>query len=81
MQKFFLPFLFTLFFSCNDIDECGDITQKYTQDGRYYFVIIVDSGSSGGVDENPGGGIGYADAEVNLETYNSFNVGDEFCRN
>ena len=80
MQKFFLPFLFTLFFSCNDIDECGDITQKYTQDGKYYFVIIVEK-SSGGGDENPGGGIGYADAEVNLETYNSFNVGDEFCRN
>ena len=37
--------------------------------------------SSGGGDDNPGGGIGYADAEVNLETYNSFNVGDEFCRN
>ena len=47
---------------------------------KYYFVIIVEK-SSGGGDDNPGGGIGYADAEVNLETYNSFNVGDEFCRN
>ena len=43
-------------------------------------MIIVEK-SSGGGSENPGGGIGYADAEVNLETYNSFNVGDEFCRN
>ena len=81
MQKFFLPFLFALFFSCNDIEECGDITQKYTQDGKYYFGIIVDSGSSGGAGENPGGGVAYAAAEVNLETYNSFNMGDEFCRN
>ena len=81
MKKFLLPILFILFFSCDDIDECGDITQKYTQDGKYYFVIIVDSGTSGGAGENPGGGVAYADAEVNLETYNSFNVGDEFCRN
>ena len=81
MKKFLLPILFVLFFSCDKIDECGNITQKYTLNGKYYFVIIVDSGSSGGVDENPGGGVGYADAEVNLETYNSFNVGDEFCRN
>ena len=81
MKKFLLPILFILVFSCDDIDECGDITQKYTQDGKYYFVIIVDSGSSGGTGENPGGGVAYADAEVNLETYNSFNVGDEFCRN
>mgnify|MGYP001159740823 FL=1 len=81
MKKFLLPLLFVLYFSCDEIDKCGDITQKYIQDGKYYFVIIVDSGSSGGVDENPGGGVGYADAEVNLETYNSFNVGDEFCRN
>ena len=44
MKKFLLPILFILFFSCDDIDECGDITQKYTQDGKYYFVIIVDSG-------------------------------------
>ena len=81
MKRILLPFLFFLFFCCDDIDECGDITQKYTQNGRYYFVIIVDSGSSGGAGENPGGGVAYADAEVNLETYNSFNVGDEFCRN
>ena len=80
MKKFLLPILFILVFSCDDIDECGDITQKYTQDGKYYFVIIVEK-SGGGGDENPGGGIGYADAEVNLETYNSFNVGGEFCRN
>ena len=81
MKKFLLPLFFVLFFSCDEIGKCGDITQKYIQDGKYYFVIIVDSGSSGGVDENPGGGVGYADAEVDLETYNSFNVGDEFCRN
>ena len=45
------------------------------------ILLIIVEKSSGGGDDNPGGGIGYADAEVNLETYNSFNVGDEFCRN
>ena len=47
MKKFFIPILFILFFSCDDIDECGDITQKYTQDGKYYFVIIVKKSGGG----------------------------------
>ena len=42
--------------------------------------MIAFGGSSSSSDD-PSGGDVFGDAEVTLEVYNSFNIGDEYCVN
>ena len=77
--KFLLPVLFFLFISCRDERDCGEIVQKFTQDGKYYFAMIAFGGSSSS--DDPSGGNVFGDTEVTLETYNSHNIGEEYCIN
>ena len=78
--KFLLPVLFFLLISCGDDRNCGEIVQKFTENGKYYFAMIAFGGSSSNSDD-PSGGDVFGDAEVTLEVYNSFNIGDEYCVN
>ena len=78
--KFLFPVLFFFFFSCGDDRNCGEIVQKFTENGKYYFAMIAFGGSSSNSDD-PSGGDVFGDAEVTLEVYNSFNIGDEYCVN
>lgn len=78
--KFLLPVLFFLLISCGDDRNCGEIVQKFTENGKYYFAMIAFGGSSSNSDD-PSGGDVFGDAEVTLEVYNSFNIGDEYCIN
>ena len=77
--KFLFVILFFLFISCEDDRNCGEIVQKFTQDGKYYFAMIAFGGSSSS--DDPSGGNVYGDTEVTLETYNSYNIGEEYCIN
>ena len=77
--KFLFPVLFFLLISCGDDRNCGEIVQKFTQDGKYYFAMIAFGGSSSS--DDPSGGNVYGDTEVTLETYNSYNIGEEYCIN
>ena len=78
--KFLFPVLFFLFISCGDDRNCGEIVQKFTENGKYYFAMIAFGGSSSNSDD-PSGGDVFGDAEVTLEVFNSFNIGDEYCIN
>ena len=77
--KFLFPVLFFLFISCGDDRDCGEIVQKFTQDGKYYFAMIAFEGSSSS--DDPSGGNVYGDTEVTLETYNNYDIGEEYCIN
>ncbi len=78
--KFLFPVLLFLLISCGDDRNCGEIVQKFTENGKYYFAMIAFGGSSSNSDD-PSGGDVFGDAEVTLEVYNSFNIGDEYCVN
>ena len=78
--KFLFPVLFFLLIYCGDDRNCGEIVQKFTENGKYYFAMIAFGGSSSNSDD-PSGGDVFGDAEVTLEVYNSFNIGDEYCIN
>ena len=77
--KLFITVLFFLFISCGDDRDCGEIVQKFTQDGKYYFAMIAFGGSSSS--DDPSGGNVYGDTEVTFETYNNYNIGEEYCIN
>jgi len=77
--KLFITVLFFLFISCGDDRDCGEIVQKFTQDGKYYFAMIAFGGSSSS--DDPSRGNVYGDTEVTLETYNNYNIGEEYCIN
>ena len=70
MKKFLFISLF-LFLSCND-NDCGDIVDKYERDGKYFFTLIRGISNN---NNSEGGG----QAEVSKETYDSSNIGEEYC--
>ena len=70
MKKFLFISLF-LFLSCND-NDCGDIVDKYERDGKYFFTLIRGISNN---NNSEGGGR----AEVSKQTYDSFNIGEEYC--
>ena len=77
--KFLFPVLFFLFISCGDDRNCGEIVQKFTENGKYYFAMIAFGGSSSS--DDPSGGNVYGDTEVTFETYNNYNIGEEYWIN
>tara|TARA_B000000557_G_scaffold241203_1_gene220574 strand:+ start:220 stop:438 length:219 start_codon:yes stop_codon:yes gene_type:complete len=70
-MKKFLFISLLLILSCND-NDCGDIVDKYERDGKYFFTLIRGISNN---NNSEGGG----QAEVSRETYNSFNIGEEYC--
>lgn len=60
------------FLSCVS-NDCGDIVDKYENNGKYFFTLVSGSGNS---DDNSEGG---GQAEVSKETYDAFNIGEEYC--
>ena len=70
-MKKFLFISFLLILSCND-NDCGDIVDKYERDGKYFFTLIRWNSNN---NNSEGGG----QAEVSRETYDSFNIGEEYC--
>ena len=69
-MKKFLFISFLLILSCND-NDCGDIVDKYERDGKYFFTLTRGNNNN----YSQGGG----QAEVSRETYESFNIGEEYC--
>ena len=70
MKKIFFISLF-LILSCND-NDCGDIVDKYERDGKYFFTLIRGISNN---NNSEGGG----QAEVSKETYDTFDIGEEYC--
>ena len=77
MKKLLLLLLFIPLVSCIEKKSCGEIVQKYTDNGKYYFAMRAIAGSSGNNDS--GGGPVFGDAEVSKKNYELFKVGEEYC--
>ena len=77
MKKLILLLLFIPLVSCLEKQSCGEIVQKYTDNGKYYFAMRAIGGSSG--NDDIGGGDVFGDAEVSKKIYESFKVGEEYC--
>lgn len=77
MKKLFVLILFVSLVSCVEKKSCGEIVQKYTDNGKYYFAMRAIGGSSG--NDDIGGGDVFGDAEVSKKIYESYKVGEEYC--
>ncbi len=82
MKKLLIFNFIILFLNCQKEDSrCGQIIQKVTQGGNYYFVLQTDDniGSYGDIDTPSIPDDGVRQGSVTKESYERFNVGDEFC--
>ena len=68
MKKLILLLLFIPLVSCQKIESCGIIVQKYTESGKYFFAMTA-IGGGGGIDGN---GDVFGDAEVSKKIYDIF---------
>ena len=62
--------------SCSVSNRCGEIVSKVEEDERYLFVLRFNDNTNLSNDFN---GILESEVEVNLNIYQSFNVGDKYC--
>ena len=62
--------------SCSVSNRCGEIVSKVEEDDRYLFVLRFNDNTNFSNDFN---GILESEVEVNLNIYQSFNVGDKYC--
>ena len=71
-----------LAFSCEK-EDCYIISEKRVIDGKYYFYFDARESYELNRGNNSGQGSGYPDrfasGQVNKETYDSVNVGDNYC--
>ena len=74
--KCFLTIFFLFIFSCSVTNRCGEIISKVEEDDRYLFVLRFNDNANFSNDFN---GILESEVEVNLNIYQSFNVGDKYC--
>jgi len=78
MIKVYLLLISALFFSCNKLDDCLEIRNKYTGNGQYYFELndsSVFSGNGAATDEDPN-----PTAIVSEDDYKQYQIGDKYCR-
>lgn len=76
MKKIILLILFS--FSCIAKKDCGEIVQKYSTDGRYFFAMKA-IGGGGASNGNNGNGHVFGDVEVSIKIYQSFDIGEDYC--
>ena len=78
MKKNLIYFtLFSLFFSCNTDDNCGEIINKVTTDNRFLLVIRFDDGAT--TSQTDFSGELVSDIEVNEETFTNAQIGENYC--
>tara|TARA_B110000858_G_C17493270_1_gene332598 strand:+ start:148 stop:369 length:222 start_codon:yes stop_codon:yes gene_type:complete len=63
-----------LLVSCADKDDCFEIREKASQNGKYYFL---DRSGVSLINENRLTG----QVSVSSEVYNQYSIGDDFCVN
>ncbi|MBL6647061.1 MAG: hypothetical protein ISP68_03795 [Flavobacteriaceae bacterium] len=64
--------------SCSSDDRCGEIIDKIIVDDQYKLVIRFSSGATNTNSNNFGGAL-ISDVDVDIDTYNSFEEGDDYC--
>ena len=71
-NSLFLSLILLFIFSCGQDKSCGKIVRKYILNGEYFFAMKAFGGDSESDDI-------LGDAEVSKETYDAFDIGDEYC--
>ena len=74
--KCFLKIFLLYILSRSISNRCGEIVSKVEEDDRYLFVLRFNDNTNFSNDFN---GILESEVEVNLNIYQSFNVGDKYC--
>jgi len=64
--------------SCSSNDRCGEIIDKVIVDDQYKLVIRFSSGATNTNSNNFGGAL-ISDVDVDVDTYNLFEEGDDYC--
>ena len=79
---FFSIFLMLLFTQCKQQEKCGEIYDKVTQNGRYFFILDANYSFDVSTQNDPTGFLpdNRLSGEVNRATYNQFSIGDEYCQ-
>ena len=71
--------IFLLFLaSCSSDDRCGEIIDKVIVEDQYKLVIRFSSGATNTNSNNFGGAL-ISDVDVDVDTYNLFEEGDDYC--
>ena len=77
---FFSVLLMFLFAQCKPKEKCGEIYDKVTQNGRYFFILDANIASMFNANDPTGFLPDNRLSEVNRATYNQFSIGDEYCQ-
>ena len=79
---FFSVLLMFLFAQCKPQEKCGEIYDKLTQNGRYFFILDANYSFDVSTQNDPTGFLpdNRLSGEVNRATYNQFSIGDEYCQ-
>ena len=80
MKKY--GFLLLLFWQCAPEERCGDIIDKVTINGNYYFVLNAANSVFVGTSDDltsylPDGAVS---GQVSEAVYNDFSIGEEYCK-
>ena len=67
------------FYGCNNKEDCITIIEKRTINSRYYFLFENEEIYSHNNNMQEYSPDKYSSGEVNIETYQKFGVGDEYC--
>ena len=83
MRALFYFFFFALLFTqCKPQEKCGEIYDKVSQNGRYFFILDANYSFDVSTQNDPTGSLpdNRLSGEVNRRTYNQFSIGDEYCQ-
>lgn len=70
------------FVLCKPEEKCGEIYDKVTQEGRYFFILDANYSIDVSTQNDPMGFLpdNRLSGEVTQEVYNQFSIGDEYCQ-
>lgn len=78
----FYGLMYCLFIGCKSDEKCGEIYDKVSRDGRYFFIldpnysidVSTPNDNASFIPDNRVSG------EVNEAVYNQFEIGQEYCQ-
>lgn len=73
-------FFLTFCVGCQKEDNCGIIINKISTDNSYLFVVEFERGThNSSTNQNFNSGALISDVEVDLTTYNNYEIGENYC--
>ena len=83
-MRLFLFLIVSLFIftQCKTDEKCGEIYDKVSRDGRYFFILDANYSFDVSTQDDPTGFLpdNRLSGEVNQAVYNQFSIGEEYCQ-